>query len=168
MSENVPVRPPEPKPRVLLVHQDPAFREALVRQLAMRGYQVVGVDTSQAALERARSDPPEVVILDQDAFEANGSNTLREIKQLGSLTPVILLLRNGSRLSEHLRRQPQIVDYCYKPCGLDELIAKLEAARNARSRPKPKGVARWLAQVWSGLTRSVGLAASSAERKGVP
>jgi len=160
MSENFPVRLPEPKPRVLLVHQDPAFREALVRQLAMRGYQVVGVDTSLAALERARSDPPEVVILDQDAFEANGSNTLREIKQLGSLTPVILLLRNGSRLSEHLRRQPQIVDYCYKPCGLDELIAKLEAARNARSRPKPKGVARWLAQVWSGLTRSVG--------KGVP
>ena len=156
MSENLPIHPPEPKPEVMLVHPDPAFREALVRQLAMRGYRAVGLDTSLAALEWAGSDPPEVIILDEDASEAKDQDTLREIKRLGFLAPVILLLRDGSRLPKHLRGQPQIVDYCYKPCGVDELIAKVEAARSARSQAKRKRIRRWLFQVWSGLTRSFG------------
>ena len=50
--------------RVLVADDERNLRELLVRELARKGHTVEGVGDGEAALERLREDPPDVLVLD--------------------------------------------------------------------------------------------------------
>ena len=59
--------------KVLLVDDEDIFREATARQLKVRGFTVLTADGGEAALELVKSDPPDVVLLDQEMPGMHGS-----------------------------------------------------------------------------------------------
>jgi len=75
------------RPRVLIIDDDEAAREAIARQLEQRGYAVRGLGDADAAVEEIRRDPPDLALLD-----------------------VRLPGMDGFALAEHLAHDPRTAD----------------------------------------------------------
>ena len=53
------------KAKVLIIDDEDRFREALSRQLSIRGFNVLDTDNGEDAIKIVRHENPEVVVLDQ-------------------------------------------------------------------------------------------------------
>lgn len=114
--------------KVLLVDDEDIFREATARQLTVRGFLVQTADSGEVALEIVRSDPPEVVVLDQEMPGLHGSETFVAIKKIDPLIEVIMLTGNTSVDNAIELMQLGTFDYLMKPINIDELLYKIEDA----------------------------------------
>ena len=114
--------------KVLLVDDEDVFREATARQLTVRGFVVQTAESGEAALSIVRSDPPEVVVLDQQMPGMNGGETFVEIKKINPLVEVIMLTGNTSVDNAIELMQLGTFDYLMKPINIDELLYKIEDA----------------------------------------
>lgn len=118
--------------KVLLVDDEDIFREATARQLLVRGFTVQTADSGEKALELVRSDPPEVVVLDQEMPGMHGSETFLAIKEISPLVEVIMLTGNTSVDNAIELMQQGTFDYLMKPIGIDELLYKIEDAHTRK------------------------------------
>ena len=114
--------------KVLLVDDEDIFREATARQLKVRGFAVLTADGGEAALELVQSDPPDVVLLDQEMPGMHGSETFVAIKELNPLIEVIMLTGNTSVDNALELMKLGTFDYLMKPVNIDELLYKIEDA----------------------------------------
>lgn len=114
--------------KVLLVDDEDIFREATARQLKVRGFTVLTADGGEAALELVQSDPPDVVLLDQEMPGMHGSETFVAIKELNPLIEVIMLTGNTSVDNALELMKLGTFDYLMKPVNIDELLYKIEDA----------------------------------------
>jgi DNA-binding NtrC family response regulator len=120
------------KCKVLLVDDEDIFREATARQLSVRGFEVQTADCGERALELVQSDPPEVVVLDQEMPGMHGSETFIAIKKLNPLVEVIMLTGNTSVDNAIELMQQGTFDYLMKPINIDELLYKIEDAHTRK------------------------------------
>ena len=116
------------EPRILLVDDERQFRQAMRKQLTVRGFFVFDADNGKDAVKIARRERPEVVVLDLKMPGMDGIQTLRKIKKIRPEAQVIMLTDFGVPETSfdgafHCMR---------KPCGLEELVAAIEAARRER------------------------------------
>ncbi|MDO5674624.1 MAG: response regulator [bacterium] len=114
--------------KVLLVDDEDIFREATARQLKVRGFTVLTADGGEAALELVQSDPPDVVLLDQEMPGMHGTETFVAIKELNPLIEVIMLTGNTSVDNALELMKLGTFDYLMKPVNIDELLYKIEDA----------------------------------------
>jgi len=114
--------------KVLLVDDEDIFREATARQLSVRGFIVLSAASGEAAVEIVRTDPPEVVVLDQQMPGMHGSDTFIAIKEIDPLIEVIMLTGNTSVDNAIEMMQMGTFDYLMKPINVDELLYKIEDA----------------------------------------
>ncbi|MFH1537790.1 MAG: SLC13 family permease [bacterium] len=144
------------KPKVLLVDDEHHFREAMKKQLSVRGYRVLDVERGFDAIKIVRHDNPEVVILDQKMPGMDGIQTLKEIKKIRPEVQVIMLTGHGSTDAARVTGKLDVFKYMHKPCGLDELIENIEAARQERvyamardeiAKVEKSSLKKWLAGV---------------------
>ncbi len=115
--------------KILLVDDEDHFRTAMGKQLTARGYRVLETNNGEDAIKIVRHKNPQVVILDQRMPKMNGVETLKEIKKIRPETQVIMLTGYGD--TEHARQSGKldVFRYMQKPCGLEDLISKIEEAR---------------------------------------
>ena len=118
--------------RVLLVDDEDAFRTTLGKQLTVRGYDVLDVDNAEDAIRAVRHQGPEVVVLDQRMPRVDGIQALKEIKKLRPEVQVIMLTGHGNIESARETGKHDVFQYLQKPCGLQDLIDCIEAAREER------------------------------------
>ncbi len=125
-----------PQAHVLLVDDETVFTRNISKLLAHRGYRVTAVNSGDAALRALEEQRFDVLVLDLKMPGLDGIATLREMLKLGLFVETIILTGHGSidtaleavKLGAH--------DYLTKPCEIDELVAKIESAREkARGRP---------------------------------
>ena len=64
---------------MLVADDEKNLRELMVRELARKGHQVDGVADGEAALERLREGPYDVVVLDMKMPRKEGIEVLREL-----------------------------------------------------------------------------------------
>jgi DNA-binding NtrC family response regulator len=114
--------------KILLVDDEDVFREATARQLSVRGFIVLTAASGEAAVETVKTDPPEVVVLDQQMPGMHGSDTFIAIKQIDPLIEVIMLTGNTSVDNAIEMMQMGTFDYLMKPINVDELLYKIEDA----------------------------------------
>ncbi|GAB3739266.1 ATP-binding protein [Microlunatus parietis] len=98
----------EDHPTVLVCDDDDYAVEVMCRLLEARGYHAVGVTDGQAAIERALTDPPDVVVLDLAMPGTSGAD-------------VIAALGRHSAT----RRLPVVVVSGLSPTGSPEIAAKV-------------------------------------------
>ncbi len=77
--------------KILCVDDDPEFLRILGRMLEEKGYEVYLAESGKKALEMLKEVSPDLILLDIMMPELDGWETLREIKNTGSTTPVIML-----------------------------------------------------------------------------
>jgi solute carrier family 13 (sodium-dependent dicarboxylate transporter), member 2/3/5 len=71
-----------------------------------------------------------VVVLDQKMPDMDGIQTLRELKKIRPEVQIIMLTGHGSIESARLTGKHDVFGYLQKPAPLDEVIEKIEGARD--------------------------------------
>jgi DNA-binding NtrC family response regulator len=118
---------------ILLVDEEVEFVETLSRRLARRGFNAPFVTTAQEALDKIKSVPFDVAILDVRMPEMDGITLLGEIKKIQPLMEVLLLTGYASVQSGIEGMKKGAFDYIMKPADIDDLVKKI---RDAYERKK--------------------------------
>jgi two-component system, OmpR family, response regulator TctD len=119
--------------KLLLVEDDPSMQTTLKRTLQNRGMEVELCSDGRAALQRWKSDPPDVVMLDLTLPGMDGLLVLEEARRSGLATPVLILTARGTVGDRIIGLNTGADDYLPKPFDLDELEARLRALHRRRA-----------------------------------
>jgi DNA-binding NtrC family response regulator len=114
--------------RVLLVDDEVIFTRNMSKLLMFRGYTVTAVNSGDAAIRELEQNSFDVIVLDLKMPGMDGITTLKEIMKLGLFTETLILTGHGSIDSALEAMKIGAYDYLTKPCEIDELVAKIEAA----------------------------------------
>lgn len=132
-------------PRVLLVDDEERFRTNLARMLTAQGLQVADTGSGREALDVLQLEPYDVALVDIRMPGMDGLETLAQIKRLSPGTEVIMLTGHASVDAAMEINRLGGYDYLLKPCPLEDLLLKIEAAfekkveREKRVKPKAPG-----------------------------
>ncbi len=121
--------------RVLVADDDRAIRDALVRALELEGYHVVAVANGADALDVARREPPDVLVLDLMMPAVDGLTVCRVLRAEKDRTPILMLTARTETADRVAGLDAGADDYLPKPFELDELLARLRALLR-RARPE--------------------------------
>lgn len=113
--------------RVLVVEDDPQLVRALVINLQARRYGVDPAPDGTTALRIAAARQPDVVLLDLDLPDMDGTDVIRALR---GWTRVPILVLSARRASDEkvAALDAGADDYITKPFSMDELLARLRAA----------------------------------------
>lgn len=129
--------------KTILVVDDSANVRTLVREyLAAEGFRVVTANDGRAALFTARSEKPDLVLLDIMMPEMTGYDFIRAYRKERA-TPIILLTAKLEESDKVLGLELGADDYVTKPFGMRELVARINAVlRRAAATPAPSETLR--------------------------
>jgi two-component system response regulator MtrA len=113
--------------RILLVEDDPSIREVTAMGLGAAGFAVTTAADGVDALERFRSEPYDLVLLDIMLPRLDGYEVCRQIRKT-STVPVVMLTARGDTMDVVVGLEAGADDYVRKPFDLPELIARIRAA----------------------------------------
>jgi two-component system response regulator MprA len=111
----------------LVVDDDRAIRESLLRALELDGYQVTEVTDGVAALATARRSEFDVLIIDVMMPGIDGLGVCRVLRADGDTTPILMLTARVETADRVAGLDAGADDYLPKPFELDELLARLRA-----------------------------------------
>jgi DNA-binding response OmpR family regulator len=112
--------------KVLVVEDEPALLETLEYNLARQGYQVSTAADGQAAIEVARREQPELVILDVMLPGLDGVEVCRILRGEMSM-PIIMLTARTDEVDKVVGLEVGADDYLTKPFSMRELMARVKA-----------------------------------------
>jgi DNA-binding response OmpR family regulator len=113
---------------VLLVEDDDAIAEPLVKGLEREGFSVVRVATGEAALAAAE---PDVVLLDLGLPDIDGYEVCRRMRTRSEV-PIVVLTARGEEVDRVVGLELGADDYVVKPFGFRELVARIRAVTRRR------------------------------------
>jgi DNA-binding response OmpR family regulator len=119
---------------VLIVEDDPSIALGLRMNLEAEGYRVLAADDGEKGLATARSENPELIILDVMLPGLNGFEVLRTLRSEGRSMPIIVLSARTGEMDKVTGLELGAEDYVAKPFSLAELLARVRAALR-RGRP---------------------------------
>jgi two-component system response regulator MprA len=113
--------------RVLVVDDDRAIRDALVRVLGLEGYEATAVADGAAALQTIGEFRPDVVVLDVMMPGVDGLTVCRVLRAEKDRVPILMLTARTETSERVAGLDAGADDYLAKPFELDELLARLRA-----------------------------------------
>lgn len=112
--------------RVLVVDDESNIVDILKFNLEREGYEVICAYDGGEALEKARNEAPDLVLLDVMLPVMDGFNVLGEIRKTDKLTPVIMLTAREEERDKVLGLEIGADDYIVKPFSVRELMARVK------------------------------------------
>ncbi len=115
--------------RVLLVEDNELNRDMLIRRLTRAGLQVVPAGDGQEALDKMRSEQPDVVLMDMNLPVMDGWTACRNARQDDSIRqiPIIALTAHAMESDRLQALEAGCDDYATKPIDFPDLLAKIES-----------------------------------------
>lgn len=135
------VETPDEPLRVVVVDDDPRYRDAAAEPFRSRGDSVVTTSDGLEALALCLKDPPDVVLSDVQMPRMDGWQLLRMIRARPSLAsvPVVFLTSLGGEAERLLGYQLGVDAYIPKPYQPEELLVRVHQivrrAKNSRTTP---------------------------------
>jgi two-component system KDP operon response regulator KdpE len=122
--------------KVLIVEDERTLLRALAMNLAARGYQVLEAATGADALGAARTEAPDLVLLDLGLPDLSGLEVIRALRTQ-SAVPILVLSARSSSGEKVAALDLGADDYVTKPFSMDELLARLRAATRRAPASEP-------------------------------
>ena len=116
--------------KILLVEDNEMNRDMLARRLARRGYEVVSAVDGQEGLAMARSESPDLILMDMDLPVLDGWEATRQLKAVPETQaiPIIALTAHAMVGDREKAIQAGCDDYDAKPIDFPRLLEKIEVA----------------------------------------
>ncbi len=108
-------------PRVLLVDDDPTFRQVLAAELSRRGLELETASSGAEALAAAQVAALDVVLLDLRLPDMDGIEVLRRLREMEQAAGVVLLTGHGTIDTAIEATRLGAYDYLEKPCPVDKV-----------------------------------------------
>ena len=115
------------KLQILLVEDDPTLSSAIKRSLERVAIDVQVCSSGQHAVAHWQQLQPDVVLLDLCLPQIDGLDVLRQARDCGLKTPVLILTARGTVSDRIVGLNAGADDYLPKPFDLDELEARVRA-----------------------------------------
>jgi two-component system, OmpR family, response regulator MprA len=114
-------------PRILVVEDDPAVRQALARALALERYEIALAADGEQALDLLAGGSYEAILLDIVMPGISGLELCRRMRDSGNRTPVLMLTARDAIDDRVAGLDAGADDYLAKPFALRELMARVRA-----------------------------------------
>ena len=107
----------------------------LRRALSRASYRVEEFAEAIPALERIRTDPPDLVVLDLQLPDKTGHEVLEEIRAdpATRLLPVVMLTGYATATEKGRAASEGVTDFFPKPFSPDELLSRIRALSSCSS-----------------------------------
>ena len=124
--------------RLLIVDDDPLMTDSLGFLLQQEGYTVCVAATGSDALESARADAPDLILIDVGLPDLNGVEVCRRLRTFWQ-GPVIVLTARRQEADKVIGLDAGADDYVTKPFSSSELLARIRAGlrRNQQGATGP-------------------------------
>ncbi|MDE0802984.1 MAG: response regulator transcription factor [Acidimicrobiales bacterium] len=116
----------EDAPHVVVVEDDMAISDVVVRYLEKDGFRVDAYGHGGDALDALLADPPDLVILDLMLPGIDGAELFRRLRALAPV-PVVMLTARGDETDRVIGLEMGADDYVTKPFSPRELVARVKA-----------------------------------------
>ncbi len=107
------------------------YLAVLEKRMGKRGMKVTAVPSGSEAIGVLRRSDFDVAVVDLKMEDMDGIEVLKVFKKMVPEMPVIILTGHGSEKAAREGIAMGAYDYLTKPCGLEELIAKIREAASA-------------------------------------
>ncbi len=116
--------------KILVVDDEKDIVEMLKYNLEKEGYSVISALNGIRALEQARENKPDLILLDIMMPEMDGWEVCKQLMkdERTSTIPVIFLTAKGSEVDEVVGLELGADDYIIKPISIRKLIARVKTA----------------------------------------
>jgi DNA-binding response OmpR family regulator len=111
---------------ILVVEDDLTLRETLEYNLARQGYEVHTAADGQTALDIARQERPDLLVLDVMLPGLDGFEVCRILRQEMSV-PILMLTARDEEVDKIVGLEIGADDYMTKPFSMRELLARVKA-----------------------------------------
>ena len=126
-------------PKILIVEDEPDIVELLVYNLDQAGFKTEAVFNGADALDRAKIEPPDLVLLDLLLPEVDGLEVCRTLKRDPETAgiPIIMLTAKGEAIDRIVGLELGADDYITKPFSPREVLLRVRAVlRRAPNVPR--------------------------------
>jgi two-component system cell cycle response regulator DivK len=123
--------------KILLVEDSEMSRDMLARRLARRGYEVViAVDGGQG-VTLARTEAPDLILMDMNLPVLDGSEATRQLRAVPATRsiPIIALTAHAMSGDREKALEAGCDDYDTKPIELERLLGKIEVLLKKAATP---------------------------------
>ena len=118
---------------ILIVDDDALLRRSLAYNLQQAGYRTSTASSAENALDLARRDSPDLVLLDIGLPGMDGLDALREFRK-GLEAPIIFLTARRREIDQVLGLELGADDYITKPFDVSVLLAHIKAVLRRSQR----------------------------------
>jgi len=117
------------KVKILIADDEPAVIDLVGKSLKDAGYDVVTAKDGEEALSKAKSEHPDIALLDVKMPKKDGFEVCRSIRATPDIsgTPVIIVSALGDEYNKITGFSEGADDYMAKPVNLEELKARVKA-----------------------------------------
>jgi DNA-binding response OmpR family regulator len=115
--------------KILVVDDEAVLVETIAYNLEQAGYHVVTASDGNSALEAARSEDPDLILLDIMLPGIDGLEVCRQLRRESNTatTPIVMLTAKGDEIDKVVGLEVGADDYVTKPFGRRELLARVRA-----------------------------------------
>lgn len=113
--------------RVLIIEDEHKIANALKRVFQQEHYAVDVCYDGEEGLAMGTNQPYDIMIIDLGLPKKDGLQVIKELRQQGVHTPVIVLTAKGSTSEKVAGLDAGADDYILKPFAMDEVLARVRA-----------------------------------------
>ncbi len=129
--------------KILITEDSPTILEITKQFLESKGYEVIQAIDGQEALDKARKENPDLIILDLMLPKMDGFEVCRLIKQNSKIKniPIIMLTAKGEEVDRIVGLELGADDYVVKPFSPRELVLRIKAIlKRGKLEESPKDI----------------------------
>ena len=126
---------------ILVVDDEPKITQLVRDYLERAGFVVVTAGDGREALMRARTEHPDLVVLDLGLPQLDGLDVTRRLRQEADV-PIIMLTARDDETDKLIGLELGADDYVTKPFSPRELVARVRAVLRRRDRASADDVLR--------------------------
>ncbi len=124
--------------RVLLVDDESDFTEPIAFWLKSRGYEVMTASNGQEAVDRIKSDPPDITFLDINMPVMDGLEALKTIRTFNKKLPIIMVTAAYSSEDKITRAKASGVSgFFAKNYTFDQLVQMIQVTLRTHKNLQP-------------------------------
>src|SRR5512134_3483670 len=112
--------------KILVVEDDPTLQETLAYNLIRQGYLVESAGDGQTAIDSARINTPDLVVLDIMLPVLDGFEVCRILRQESNVS-ILMLTARDDEIDRVIGLEMGADDYLTKPFSMREFLARVKA-----------------------------------------
>ena len=115
--------------KILVVDDSPTERHVLVELLTKNGYKVITAESGEEGIEKAKTELPDLVLMDVVMPGLNGYQATRTLTrdETTKHIPIIVCTSKGQETDRIWGLRQGALDYIVKPVDAQDLLSKIAA-----------------------------------------